>query len=132
LRIPAKPVCFTVEARGPLIFDPPITLCDFVAAPLRSGEARMDTSLNVAMASSVTPAEYKTHVVITEATGGPCSRTWPVLDSNEPTASTGNHVAERAVLAQASADIAKRLAASTALPVFRKDLLPLIQASLSW
>jgi hypothetical protein len=30
------------------------------------------------------------------------------------------------VLAQASADIAKRLAASTALPVFRKDLLPLI------
>jgi hypothetical protein len=42
------------------------------------------------------------------------------------TAPTGNHVAERAVLAQASADIAKRLAASTALSVFRKDLLPLI------
>jgi hypothetical protein len=42
------------------------------------------------------------------------------------TAPTGNHVAERAVLAQASADITKRLAASTALPVFRKDLLPLI------
>ena len=57
--VPAEPVCFTVEARGPLILDPPITLCDFVAASLRSGEARMDTSLNVAMASSVTPAEYK-------------------------------------------------------------------------
>jgi hypothetical protein len=30
------------------------------------------------------------------------------------------------VLTQAGADIAKRLAASTALPVFHKDLLPLI------
>ena len=33
---------------------------------------------------------------------------------------------ERTLLAQASADLAKRLAASSALPVLGKDLLPLI------
>ena len=54
-------------------------------------------------------------------------RTWPVLDSNEPNGPDWEiKLWSRTVLAQASADVAKRLAASSALPVLGKDLLPLI------
>jgi hypothetical protein len=87
LRIPAETVCFTVEARGPLILDPPITLCDFVAASLRSGEARMDSRWMQRWRVQSRRPECKARVVTTEATGGPCSRTWPALDSNEPNGS---------------------------------------------
>ena len=53
-------------------------------------------------------------------------RAWPVLDSNEPNDPIGRSCCGANLLAQASADLAKRLAASTALPVLGKDLLPLI------
>jgi hypothetical protein len=54
-------------------------------------------------------------------------RTWPVLDSNEPNGSDWEIALwSEPLLAQASADLAKRLAARTALPVLVKDLLPLI------